>query len=243
MSGNQTIFKRVEKKYLLNQQQYDLLLQKIESKLTPDPYFKSTICNIYFDTPSFYLIRTSLDKPVYKEKLRLRTYGVPNADSTAFIELKKKYQGIVYKRRIDLKYSQAVDYLYEKKPLDNPSQISKEIDWFINFYDAISPAMFVSYDRTAYFCTDNPNLRITFDANITFRTNDLKLSKGVYGKKILDTNEKLMEIKIPNAMPTWLANILSSLEIYPTSFSKYGRAYIDTLINDIHNNQGGMYCA
>jgi len=183
MSGNQTIFKRVEKKYLLNQQQYDLLLQKIESKLTPDPYFKSTICNIYFDTPSFYLIRTSLDKPVYKEKLRLRTYGVPNADSTAFIELKKKYQGIVYKRRIDLKYSQAVDYLYEKKPLDNPSQISKEIDWFINFYDAISPAMFVSYDRTAYFCTDNPNLRITFDANITFRTNDLKLSKGVYGKK------------------------------------------------------------
>ena len=142
-----------------------------------------------------------------------------------------------------MKYTKAVDYLYEKIPLDTISQISKEIDWFINFYDAISPAMFVSYDRTAYFCTDIPDLRITFDANITYRTNDLMLSKGVYGKKIIDANEKLMEIKIPNAMPVWLADTLSSLEIFPTSFSKYGRGYIDTLINDTSNNQGGMYCA
>lgn len=243
MGNNQAIFKRVEKKFLLTSLQYDQLLQMISDRLSQDKYFKSTICNIYFDTPNFYLIRKSLEKPIYKEKLRLRTYGVPNQDSTAFIELKKKYKGVVYKRRIDIKYKDAVNYLYSQIPLDNPSQISKEIDWFMNNYENIGPAMFISYDRLAYFCTENPNLRITFDSNITYRTDTLYLSEGVYGEKIIKPTEKLMEIKIPGAMPIWLANALSNLKIFPTSFSKYGRGYTNICINDINNDRGGIHCA
>lgn len=243
MNKNQAIFMRVEKKYLLSQQQYELLLQRIQSKITPDKYAKSTICNIYFDTPNFQLIRKSLDKPLYKEKLRLRTYGVPNAESTAFIELKKKYSGIVYKRRIDMKYTQAVNYLYKGQKLENPSQISKEIDWFMNFYYNVMPAMFISYERLAFYCTKDPNLRLTFDKNITWRTEQLMLSDGVWGNQILREGERLMEIKIPGAMPLWLSKELDALHIYPTSFSKYGRGYMEQLTNNINNNQGGIYCA
>lgn len=225
MGQYQDVFKRVEKKYLLSEYQYKELRKKLEEYVRVDKYGKTTITNIYFDTPDMLLIRRSLEKPVYKEKLRLRTYGVPGAETPAFIELKKKYKGVVYKRRIDMPYEDAVKYLYKGVHPEKTTQITKEIDYFLKFYRGIAPAMYISYDRIATYGIEDPNLRITFDGNITWRTQELELSKGVWGSKLLNEGERLMEIKIGGAMPLWLVKILDELEIYPTSFSKYGNAY------------------
>ncbi len=107
----QTVFKRYESKYFTDSRQYAGVLHTFERYAEPDRYGRSRICSVYYDTPDRRLIRASLEKPVYKEKLRLRTYGVPQDGSSAFIEIKKKYKGIVYKRRITADYAQALDYL------------------------------------------------------------------------------------------------------------------------------------
>jgi SPX domain protein involved in polyphosphate accumulation len=242
MSQYQGIFKRYEKKYLLDDQQYHQLRQRLSERMIPDQYGKSTICNIYFDTPNYHLIRRSIEKPVYKEKLRLRSYGVPREDSTVFIELKKKYKGVVYKRRVDTSLAQAVRYLYLGETLLKPSQITKEIDWFIYHYQKIVPAIFISYDRVAQYNKENNDLRITFDSNILWREETLDLSKGAWGNELLLSNQKIMEIKIPGAMPVWLADLLNDLRIYPCSYSKYGNAYKTKFIKE-NKLQGGFYCA
>ncbi len=219
------IFKRVEKKYILSKEQFEALIPLIDEYMRGDEYGESTICNIYYDTPDNVLIRRSLDKPVYKEKLRIRTYGVPTDDTTTFVEIKKKYKGIVYKRRISMKYKKALAFTCDHEPPKKDSQIAHEIMWFIDYYKGIRPDMIITYDRTAYFAKDDPNLRITFDKNLCWRDWDVDLRHGVYGNYILPDGARLMEVKIPDAMPLWLAHKFSELEIYPTSFSKYGRAY------------------
>ena len=219
------IFKRVEKKYILSAEQYEALMPLINEYMRGDEYGESTICNIYYDTPDNVLIRRSLDKPVYKEKLRIRTYGVPNDETTTFVEIKKKYKGIVYKRRISMKYRKAIDFTCNFVMPKKESQIAREIMWFLKFYNGIAPSMVLTYDRTAYFAKDDPNLRITFDKNLYWRDWDLDLRLGVYGNAILPEGARLMEVKIPDAMPLWLAHKFDELKIYPTSFSKYGRAY------------------
>ena len=225
MSNVQYTFKRKEKKYLLNKEKYEILNNKLEDKLIVDEYGKSTICNIYFDTPNYLLIRRSLEKPVYKEKLRLRSYGIPKDGDRVFIELKKKYKGVVYKRREKMELKVAEKFLYGCKWLDKSTQITKEINWFLQYYNDIRPNMYISYDRIALYSKEMPELRVTFDSNIMWREDNLLLENGVYGMPILKDKEILMEIKIPESMPLWLSHILDELEIYPTSFSKYGRGY------------------
>ncbi len=225
MSQFQETFKRYETKYILTEYQYKLLRQRLQGHMCVDSYGKSTISNIYFDTPDSLLIRTSLEKPVYKEKLRLRSYGVPNYGDTTFIELKKKYDGIVYKRRESMELAQAENYLYGLKPAPQSTQILREIDWFLHYYKNIIPAMYISYDRIAMYGMEDKNLRLTFDTNILWRTEDLHLQSGVWGTPLLKRCEYLMEIKIPSAMPLWFSHILDELRIYPVSFSKYGKAY------------------
>lgn len=220
------IFKRTEKKYLITYEQSLLLLEKIGSYLRPDEYGVSTINNIYFDTPDFRLIRASIEKPtVYKEKLRIRCYGSPNADTNTFVELKKKYKGVVYKRRVNMTYYQAIDYLCKKLPPPEPSQITNEIDYFMRFYKTLRPRVSLFYDRMAYYSKEDKDLRITFDTNIRFRMKNLDISQGSDGYCILDENFRLMEIKSSAAMPLWLTDALSELKIYPTSYSKYGMCY------------------
>lgn len=225
MSQYQGTFKRYEKKYLMNEKKYKMLRQAIEDKLKTDKYGKVTICNVYFDTPNYQLIRNSLEKPVYKEKLRLRSYGIPQDGDKVFVELKKKYKGIVYKRRAEMELSVAERYLYEMQPLAKPSQITKEIEWFIRLYKEVAPAMYISYNRIAMYGVENLELRVTFDSNILWRTEELRLEKGSWGNAILEEGYRVMEIKIPGAMPVWLSHILDELEIYPSSFSKYGVGY------------------
>lgn len=221
----QDTFKRYEVKYLLNENKYKLLRYYLQDKMQVDKYGKIMICNIYFDTPDHRLIRTSLEKPVYKEKLRLRSYGTPTEGATVFVELKKKYKGIVYKRREKMELTEAYNYLYENQPSTMSSQITKEIDWFLKSYSGILPAMYITYQRTAMYGVEDPALRVTFDSNILWREEDLLLSSGAWGNPILEEGQRLMEIKIPGAMPLWLSHILDDLQIYPVSFSKYGRGY------------------
>ncbi|WFR56651.1 polyphosphate polymerase domain-containing protein [Anaerocolumna sp. AGMB13025] len=237
MNQYQDTFKRYEKKYLLDYEKYELLRFKLGDYLEEDEFGQTTICNIYFDTPDYRLIQASLEKPVYKEKLRLRSYGVPSEMDTVFIELKKKYKGIVYKRRIKSELISAEHYLYDGETDKETSQINREIDWFLNFYPDIRPAMYIAYDRTALYGIEDNNLRITFDSNIIWREEELWLESGIFGASLLDQGVQLMEIKIPGAMPLWLAHLLNDLEIFPVSFSKYGKGYQESLL--IKNKEEG----
>ena len=134
------IFQRREVKYLLDAQQRTMVEDAFRSHMVPDEHGESTICNVYYDTPDYRLIRTSLEKPVYKEKLRMRSYGPAEAEGTVFLELKKKYKGVVYKRRVELKQRQAELYMQGGLVLPGDSQIGREIDWFCAFYRDLRPA-------------------------------------------------------------------------------------------------------
>ncbi len=236
----QSIFKRFEKKYLLNERQYQALMQHMKENLLPDRFGKSTVCSLYFDTPSRLLIRRSLEKPIYKEKLRLRSYGAPSDESKVFLELKKKYDGVVYKRRIETELRPAMEYLCGQGAPPQASQIMSEIDWMLQSYENLEPAMAVSYDRTAWTLRQENGIRITFDSRILWRETELSLKNGAYGSELLAQGERLMELKLPFSMPLWLARLLGELEIYPVSFSKYGRAYIKSLET---KQKGGINCA
>ncbi|MDF2510798.1 MAG: molecular chaperone [Herbinix sp.] len=229
MGGFQDTFKRYEMKYLLEEEKYHLLRERLQKRMEVDHFGKVTICNIYFDTPEHLLIRTSLDKPVYKEKLRLRSYGTPDEGDKVFVEIKKKYKGVVYKRREKLELTDAEHYLYDNYPSKTQTQISREIDWFMKSYQNLVPSMYISYERVAMFAIDNPEVRVTFDQNILWREEELWLESGAWGKPILKEGQRLMEIKIPGTMPLWLAHILNELEIFPASFSKYGKGYLQSL--------------
>ncbi|MBR1671189.1 MAG: polyphosphate polymerase domain-containing protein [Butyrivibrio sp.] len=232
MAGFKDVFQRIEVKYLLDDKQYNGLMKRLENMAAIDSYGKTSILNIYFDTPDFKLIERSLEKPVYKEKLRLRTYGTATDDTNAFIEIKKKYKGVVYKRRISMPYSEAIGYLVDGKELKNKSQISGEIDYFKQYYKGLRPAMAISYDRIAMAGIEDPDLRITFDTNIRWRTENLSLKEGNKGKDILLPGQHLMELKIAGAMSIELARILDELNIRKTSFSKYGRGYMDYMYGE-----------
>jgi len=226
MTSFQDVFKRTEIKYLLTEEQYRALRERLTGIARVDKYGETDILNIYYDTPDYRLIRDSLMKPVYKEKLRLRTYGTPK-DGTAvsFIEIKKKYKGIVYKRRIDAPLHAAERYLSGRGELLQRSQIKSEIDSMLAQYPGIRPAMAISYTRIAMAGIEDSELRITFDKNIRWRTDNLNLYAGPKGEDILAPGQYLMEMKIKDAFPLHLSRILSELGIFPISFSKYGRGY------------------
>ena len=245
MAKVQSCFKRCEKKYRLTPAQQQFLLNGMREHMTADECGAYTICSIYYDTPDWRLIRASLEKPVYKEKLRVRSYGVPADGGKVFVEVKKKYDGVVYKRRIGMNYQQAVDYL-AGAPAPEKTQISDEIDWFCRFYEGIRPAMCIFYDRLAVFDREQPDLRVTFDSGIRWRTDDLDLAHGTRGRLLLDPSVRLMEIKIPGAAPVWLARALSDAGVFPSHFSKYGAAY-QTMQREEKttrfNEKGEIYCA
>lgn len=230
------VFNRYEKKYMLTGMQYHQIIDAMSSHMVLDRYNEDKefyqISNIYYDTWDDRLIRTSMDKPVYKEKLRIRSYGVPELSDKVFVEIKKKYNGIVNKRRTSMRLEDAYSYLYGDISLESimedyrgiNTQVLKEIDYFKNLYGLI-PKVYLSYDRRAYFEKDDGDFRVTFDTNITTRREDVRLESGSYGSQLLPPDTYLMEIKISGAVPMWFSKIISGLNIYPTSFSKYGTEY------------------
>lgn len=225
-----TIFSRVEQKYLLSENKYQLLMKKLSKYLNKDKYFKSTISSLYFDTDNFDLISTSIDKPIYKEKYRLRCYDIPKLTDNVFLEIKKKYKGIVNKRRQIITLNEFYNYIETGKLINN-NQIMKELDYGFKKYD-LKPKYIISYERYSYYAKKDSNLRITFDCDIRSRDYDLKLENGNYGKLLIDKKFYLMEIKSLNGLPIWLVQILTDLKIYPTSFSKYGNVFKNKLESD-----------
>lgn len=225
-------FKRYEKKFLMDTAVYQQVTELISEYMEPDRYNVNgqtySIANIYYDTEQDDLIRRSLEKPVYKEKLRLRAYGVPKPGDKVFLEIKKKYKGIVNKRRTRLELQEAYRFV-ESGVLPQPQpymnmQVVRELDYFLKLYD-VHPAVYLSYDRYAYFAKDNPDFRVTFDTNIITRRENVRLEAGAYGEKLLRPGQWLMEVKIQDAMPLWFVEVLSACGLYSHSFSKYGTEY------------------
>lgn len=218
----QQIFRRTEIKYLLTEKQVRDLMWLVEPYLKKDKYFKGTNCSIYFDNDSRYLAIHSMEKPLYKEKIRIRSYGVPRLNDTVFLEIKKKVNGVGGKRRIPVKLSDFYNYL-ETGELDSNSEvIKKELDMCMERY-GLKPTMFLAYDRTSYCGKDDPTFRLTFDRNVRSRNDELRLELGDHGEKFFENNLVVMEVKAMDAYPFFFVRALSKLKIYPASFSKYGR--------------------
>lgn len=243
-------FKRYEIKYMLTRRQEEQIKQVMAPYMKEDEHGRSTICSLYFDTPDYLLIRRSMDHPVYKEKLRLRSYGVAEKNTTVFLELKKKYDSVVYKRRISMPLAEAEQFLAVGKRVDtrdkrgagqgqwseteravntgivksNP-QIRNEIRYCMQTYHDLHPAVLLTYERDAFYGKNDHEFRVTFDHNILWRDTDLTLSAGIYGTPVLKEDQILMEVKTSGAMPLWMTHYLTENRLYRTSFSKYATAY------------------
>lgn len=224
MADNMSTFMRNELKYMMDDQQYKAFRKAINPYTSPDEYGRYPICNLYYDTDSFQIVRMSIEKPVYKEKLRVRSYGTPGAQDTVFLELKKKFKQEVFKRRVSMRMQDLCDYLEHGIRPDVPQQVMHEIEYFMSLYH-LRPKVYIAYDRVALKGIGDESLRITFDENIRFRCDDLNLSSGDYGQMILGESQHLTEIKVLGAIPLWLCRALDEQKVYPTSFSKYGYCY------------------
>ncbi|MBQ8297106.1 MAG: polyphosphate polymerase domain-containing protein [Ruminococcus sp.] len=238
-------FARKEIKFLLNMQQYNSLMEEIPHYMNPDKYCiggkEYGVYNVYYDTSDDFLIRESLSKPYYKEKIRLRSYFSPaGPDDLVFLEIKKKIGGIVAKRRVTMTLAESDEYLRTgRKPVSEKfitNQVFHELDAFLDMYE-VSPKQYISYQRTAFFGKNDKDFRITFDRKITERREDLHLSFPSYGNQIIGEDQRLMEIKVSDGVPDWLIRKLSELHIYKTSFSKYGRAYQSYIQSKILTNR------
>ncbi len=231
------VFNRSEIKYLLTDDVYRKIRPILEDYMEVDAYSRNgefyTICNIYYDTDRHDLIRKSIDKPAYKEKLRLRSYGVVRPGDKVYLEIKKKFDGKVNKRRTSMRLEEAYRYmLTREKPAPKSymsHQVFREIDQLMNRYP-LKPKLYLSYDRNAYFGKEDNGFRVTFDTNILTRREDLGLDIGIYGESLLPEGLWIMEAKAENALPLWFARLLSTYRIYPASFSKYGSEYQKTIL-------------
>lgn len=221
----QNVFERYEIKYFLTKTQKEALMKEMDGRMQSDKYGRTTIRNIYYDTDSFRLIRDSLDHPVYKEKLRIRSYQRAEIGDMVFVEIKKKFEDVVYKRRVAMPRIAAEYWIDYRKPLAFGSQITSEIDYLVDFYEGLSAKAFLSYEREAFSDNKNPEFRLTLDENILARDTELNLGSDIWGQPLLPHGMTLMEVKIAGAMPLWMANFLSSNNIQKVSYSKYGTYY------------------
>lgn len=221
----QMTFKRYELKYLLNKKEKEEILLAMKPHMKLDDYGRTVIRNIYFDTENFRLIRRSLEKPVYKEKLRIRSYKPVQITDPVFVEIKKKYKSVVYKRILLLPEKTVMESFRTGEPLPVCSQIGDEIQYFREYYKNLQPSVFLSYEREAFYSLDGSDFRVTFDENILYRRNDISLGSEIYGHPLLGKQQTLMEIKTSGGIPLWMSETLTKHHLYKTSFSKYGSAY------------------
>ncbi|WP_241157357.1 polyphosphate polymerase domain-containing protein [Adlercreutzia sp. ZJ242] len=313
MSAYAEVFQRVEKKYRVSAWQRRCVEEALREFMEPDAYGVTRVTSVYWDTPSRSLIARSLEKPLYKEKLRLRAYGIAAGKALAstflaagaasgapaahaadgalprlaschlgrsarrgaegsgpervtaaslaaaspafassaalvFVELKKKYQGVVYKRRVGISLAAAQAYLsgmpYEQAceafPLDDAAlaaeslsarsvQIAREIDAMRARHAQLSPSMGIACDRVAWLpraehAVGLGELRVTFDSALSCLDGAAACGRRGSWEPVIDNAESVMEIKGAGPLPLWLAAALSGAQAYPTSFSKYGAA-------------------
>ena len=237
----QDVFERYELKYFLTASQKRLLQNEMKGRLSLDEYGRTTIRNIYYDTDSFRLIRDSLDHPVYKEKLRVRSYQRADLADMVFVEIKKKYEDVVYKRRVAMPKLAAENWIDSGTELHFQNQITSEIDYFIRFYEGIEAKVFLSYEREAFKGISDPEFRLTLDENVLARDTELDLGSDIWGTPLLPCNTTLMEVKIAGAMPMWLAKFLSENNVSKVSFSKYGTYYKEYLRTNQRSERSYIY--
>ena len=224
------VMKRYELKYILSAKQTEYLTERLKGRMEPDQYGQTTIASLYYDTPDYRLIRTSIEKPEFKEKIRLRTYGTATPETPVYLELKRKADGVVYKRRIRSTIPQAEQFFSGRNVLHADRQIDREITYFRDFYRDLVPACMILYDRTAYV-EPNGDLRLTIDRSPRYRTDALHLEGPMDGTPLLADGETILEIKVQETIPLWLSSILSEGGIKRSSISKYGEAYRRKLLS------------
>ncbi len=219
-----TIIDRMEQKYFISFNDYDKLMNRINDKLVKDKYFDERIYNVYFDNDDYDLINKSLEKPIYKEKVRLRSYSKANSNTNVFLEMKKKFDGHGNKRRVDINYLEARNYIDRNIIPDTNKQIMREIDYVFKKND-LKPKISLTYDRLSYAFKDDESYRITFDTNIRYSNKKLDLV-DLDDEDCLLNNGYIMEVKTLKGYPVWFIDALNDLKIYPVSYSKVGEAYL-----------------
>ena len=240
----QSIFERHEKKYLVTKEQGAELQEIMSQYMKPDGFGEYLVQNLYYDTENWDVIRTSIEheKPLYKEKMRLRCYDMPDKTSMIFLELKKKFQGIVYKRRMEIPFKKICYSSIRDIVSAGTSQISRELNFYIK-KNAVLEKIYIAYKRIALIGKEQARLRITFDTDIHFRLDQLNYFNPDKGNIILGQDKVVMEIKTIGGMPLWLVQLLSENKIYPTSFSKYGRCYTDYIMKQTEKERGELLSA
>lgn len=237
-------FKRKESKYILDKETFALFKKDLAEYMVADQFAKSTITNIYFDNEDFDMIQDAIAKKNGREKVRMRIYDVqPSATSQAFLEIKKKEEGIGYKFRLTSNPKAAVNYV-ERGLADatiTDFQVTSELKNLRQRYGKISPKMYIYYDRSSFKGKADKKVRLTIDQNLIYRDFDLLSNQGKYGYPLLDTNLMIMEIKVAGEKPEWLNQLLEKYQIEKKSFSKYGNAY--RLSQDRREMRGGVALA
>ncbi len=229
-----TVMRRYEMKYLLDGRQTGFLRRRLEGHMKIDEFGRTSIASLYYDTPDSRLIRASMEKPAFKEKIRLRSYGLATEDSPVYLELKRKYDGVVYKRRVQSTIPEVARFFAGGELTGGDAQIRKEIAYFRDHYRTLEPACLVIYDRAAYF-EPGGDLRLTIDYRPRYRTKGLSLTESMDGLPLLPAGWSILEIKVQGAMPLWLSAALSEGNIFKSSFSKYGEAYRQELLKAKNN--------
>jgi len=217
---------RTETKYLVHVENFNAIRDAFSEYLEKDKYYFYKVHNIYFDNADNQIISHSIEAPEYKEKLRMRMYEHPGAVfQDAYIELKKKYLGVVYKRRKKLDLDAARQAIAQDVGcIDSECQVMREILFYMK-KTACYPKIYLSYERYSYYATEDSGLRVTFDTNIVSRRENLKFASSKEDSVPLLKNHMILEIKTCNYYPLWLIKILNDYKIYPTSFSKYGKIF------------------
>ena len=224
------VMKRYERKYLLSAEQTDYLVKRLEGHMKLDQYGRTFIASLYYDTPNYQLIRASVEKPPFKEKIRLRSYGLATRESHVYLELKRKAYGIVYKRRVPSTIPLVEKFFAGSGDICAGGQINREITYFRDYYQTLVPACLIIYDREAFF-EPGGDLRLTIDYAPRYRTDHLDLTYSMDGLPLRPPGHTILEIKVQEAMPLWLTRILDEGQIYKDSFSKYGEAFRQQLLN------------
>lgn len=223
-------FKRYEKKYIISKEKLDKIMPSLLEYMELDPFCinggEYRIYSIYYDTVNHDIIRQNSSKPVYKEKMRVRSYyDKHNPEDKVFMEIKKKSDGIGNKRRIKLKIKEIEPFVNEGiLPETNDylsSQVARELQYFLK-KNKVAPALYVQYDRLALFGKEDKDFRMTFDRNVRTRRSNFEFGERDEDELLLPDGNYIMEIKILGAMPLWLTRILSENELFSRGFSKYG---------------------
>ena len=221
----QYTFARTERKYLLAASVYEAFKRDVEQYVKPDgKYPVYTLCNLYYDNETWELARRSAEKPIFKEKLRVRSYGVAVQDTKVYVEAKSKYKGVVYKRRVGMPLKEVAPFLESSALPKDASQIAKELHYFAHLFH-LKPKVFLAYDRLAYVGREDASFRLTFDYNIRYRLDRLSLSDGDDGIPLVTDGMVIMEVKAQSALPRFFLELLEKYSIIPGSFSKYGKVY------------------